>query len=184
MGKIRANKHLGTVVVSGVIAIRVVAAPLFLYTFINNLTTWTLGIFLFAVATDALDGYVARRLGGASPFLGAYSDATADFVLVLAAFSALVMKGIYSFWILVLIVAMFTQFILTSRLERPIYDPVGKYYGVFLFCTIGVTLVFPKPIVYNAVLVGILGFTVVSVTSRSVFLLSLWNKDGSHSWHP
>ena len=94
------------------------------------------------------------------------------------------MKGIYSFWISVLIVAMFTQFILTSRLERPIYDPVGKYYGVFLFCTIGVTLVFPKPIVYNAVLVGILGFTVVSVTSRSVFLLSRWNKDGSYSWHP
>ncbi len=176
MDKIRANERLGTVVVSGVIAIRVVAAPLFLYTFVNNLTTWALGIFLFAVATDALDGYVARRLGGASPFLGAYSDPTADFVLVLAAFSAFAMKGIYPFWTLLIIIAMFTQFILTSRLERPIYDPVGKYYGVFLFCAIAVTIALPDSAVCHAVLVGILGFTVASLISRFLFFFGLWKE--------
>jgi phosphatidylglycerophosphate synthase len=176
MDTIRANKHLGTVVVSGVIAIRVVAAPLFLYTFISNLTMWTLGIFLFAVATDALDGYVARRLGGASPFLGAYSDPAADFVLVLAAFLAFVMKGIYPFWTILLIIAMFTQFILTSRLERPIYDPVGKYYGVFLFCAIAVTVALPDSAVRHAVLVGILAFTVASLIGRFLFFLGLWKE--------
>lgn len=142
-----------------------------MHTFVNDLTTWTLGIFLFACFTDALDGYLVRRFR-ISPSLGTYFDATADFLLVLAAFSAFVMEGVFPFWTLLLIGSMFAQFIVTSGLRRPLYDPVGKYYGVFLFAAIGVTLVFPKPAVYNAVLVGIVGFTIASVVSRSVFLLS------------
>jgi CDP-diacylglycerol--glycerol-3-phosphate 3-phosphatidyltransferase/cardiolipin synthase len=83
---------------------------------------------------------------------------------------------------LLLIVAMFAQFVLTSRLARPIYDPVGKYYGVFLFCAVGVTLVLPYAAVRQAVLVGILGFTAASVISRSLFLLGLWkNRAQSHN---
>ena len=100
--------------------------------------------------------------------------------LILAAFSAFVIKGVYPFWTLLLIGAMFLQFILTSGLRRPVYDPVGKYYGVFLFAAIGVTLGFPKPTVYNAVLVGVVGFTVASVASRAVFLLSRWRKAIPH----
>jgi phosphatidylglycerophosphate synthase len=169
------DKHVGTIVVSGVIAVRLIAAPLFLYTFLSDLTTWTLGIFLIAVFTDALDGYVARRLVG-SAFLGPYSDATADFVLVLAAFAAFVIRDIYPFWMLLLIVAVFIQFVLTSRLDRPVYDPVGKYYGVFLFVAIGVTLIWPHAMVCRAILVSILGFTVASAISRAMFLLGLLKK--------
>jgi CDP-diacylglycerol--glycerol-3-phosphate 3-phosphatidyltransferase/cardiolipin synthase len=168
----------GTIIVSIIIAIRFIAAPLFLYMFANDLTAWALCIFLVAVLTDALDGHVARRLGGASPFPGPYSDAVADFCLVLAAFSAFVIKGLYPIWMLLLIVAMFAQFVLTSRLARPIYDPVGKYYGVFLFCAVGVTLVLPYAAVRQAVLVVILGFTIASVISRAMFLL------GQHSPGP
>jgi CDP-diacylglycerol--glycerol-3-phosphate 3-phosphatidyltransferase/cardiolipin synthase len=148
---------------------------LFLYTFLNNLTMWTLGIFLFACLTDALDGHLARRLG-ASQYLGPYFDATADFLLALAAFSAFVIKGVYPFWTLLLIGAMFLQFILTSGVRRPIYDPVGKYYGVFLFAAIGVTLALPDFAVCYTLLVSILGLTVASVASRSVFLFSLATK--------
>lgn len=176
MDKVHTDERLGTIIVSGVIAIRVVVAPLFVYTFMDNLTTWALGIFLFAVAMDALDGYLTKRLGGASPFLGAYSDPAADFVLVLAAFSAFVMKGIYPFWTILLIIAMFTQFVLTSRLERPVYDPVGKYYGVFLFCAIAVTVALPDSAVRHAVLMGTLAFTVASLTSRFLFFLGLWKE--------
>ena len=176
MNEAHTNEELGTIVVSAVIAIRFIAALLFLYTFANDLTAWALCIFLVAVFTDALDGHVARRLGGASPFLGPYSDAVADFFLVLAAFSAFVLKGLYPFWMLLLIVAMFAQFVLTSRLARPIYDPVGKYYGVFLFCAVGVTLVLPYAAVRQAVLVVILGFTIASGISRSMFLLGFSKK--------
>ncbi len=177
------SKHLGTILVSGMIAVRFVAAPLFLYTFLNDLATWTLCIFVFAVSTDALDGYVARRVGGVSiPFLGPYSDATADFILILAAFWAFWMEDLYPFWVLPLFILMFAQFVLTSRLDRPIYDPVGKYYGFFLFGAIGVTLVLPDTAVCHAVLIGILGFTAAVVISRSLFLLGLWkNRAQSHN---
>lgn len=175
MDEIRSGNRCWAFILSGVIAARVASAALFLYTFINDLKTWTIPLFLFACFTDALDGYLARRLG-VSPSLGVYFDATADFLLVLASFSAFVTKGIYPFWTLLLIGSMFTQFILTSGLRRPLYDPVGKYYGAFLFAAIGFTLIFPKPTVYTAVLVSILGFTVVSMVSRSVFLRSRWKK--------
>jgi CDP-diacylglycerol--glycerol-3-phosphate 3-phosphatidyltransferase/cardiolipin synthase len=175
------------IIVSIIIASRFVAALLFLYTFANDLTAWALGIFLVAVSTDALDGHVARRLGGASPVLGPYSDAVADFFLVLAAFSAFVLKRLYPFWMLLLIVAMFGQFVLTSRRARPIYDPVGKYYGVFLFCAVGVTLLLPYAAVRQALLGAIVGFTVASLISRAIFLLVFSRKrahdhDGPGPW--
>ncbi len=176
MEKSHTNKRPGTIIVSIIIALRFIAAILFLYTFTNGLTAWALCIFVVAVFTDALDGHVARKLGGASPFLGPYSDAVADLFLVLAAFGAFVIEGLYPFWTLLLIVAMFAQFVLTSRLARPIYDPVGKYYGVFLFCAIGVTLVLPHATVRQAVLVVILGFTIVSVISRAAFLFGFSKK--------
>ena len=166
MGEPHTNRRSGTIIVSIVIGIRFAAALPLLYTIANDLRAWAICIYLLAVFTDALDGHIARRLGGASPFLGPYSDAVADFVLVLAAFSAFVLRGIYPFWILLLIVAMFAQFVLTSRLKRPIYDPVGKYYGVFLFLATGVTLVLRHVAVRQAVLVIILGFTIASVISR------------------
>jgi CDP-diacylglycerol--glycerol-3-phosphate 3-phosphatidyltransferase/cardiolipin synthase len=174
-GRTRANGRLGTIIVSGVIAARIIAAPLLLYTFTRGRRWLALGIFLCAVLTDALDGYVGRRLGG-RPVLGPYSDAAADFLLVLAAFSAFALKSIYPPWTIFLIVAMFVQFVLTSRLKRPLYDPVGKYYGVFLFAAVGLTLALPHPVVNTGVLVGIVGFTAASIASRSAFLLGLWKE--------
>jgi CDP-diacylglycerol--glycerol-3-phosphate 3-phosphatidyltransferase/cardiolipin synthase len=145
-------------------------APLFLVTFTNDLWTWALGILLVAVLSDAVDGLVGRRFGGASPLLGAYSDPVADFTLVLAAFTAFVLKDIYPGWLLLLIIAMFAQFVLTSRLAGPIYDPVGKYYGVFLFGAAGLTVVVRSADVQQALLVLILAFTVASVSSRALLL--------------
>jgi CDP-diacylglycerol--glycerol-3-phosphate 3-phosphatidyltransferase/cardiolipin synthase len=171
MSRVIAGHHRRASAVAGVTAIRVAAAPLFLYTFSNDLTAWTLCLFLFACLTDALDGFLARRLG-VSQFLGPYFDATADFLLILAAFSAFAIKGMYPFWTLFLIGAMFLQFILTSGSERPVYDPVGKYYGAFLFAAIAVTLLWPDFAVCHTVLISILGLTVASVASRSVFLRS------------
>ena len=84
------------------------------------------------------------------------------------------MKGLYPLWMILLIVAMFIQFVLTSRLERPVYDPVGKYYGLFLFCAIGATVALPDAVVRQAVLVGTLGFTAATLISRSLFFLGLW----------
>ncbi len=175
----RTSRRRRAFIVSGVVAARVACAALFVWTFISDLRTWSICLFLLACLTDALDGHLARRLR-VSPSLGAYFDPTADLILVLAAFLAFVVKGMYPFWTLLLIGSMFSQFVLTSGLRRPLYDPAGKYYGVFLFVAIGITLAFPRPAVYDAVLVGILGFTTASVVSRCAFLLSRRKKAGPH----
>jgi CDP-diacylglycerol--glycerol-3-phosphate 3-phosphatidyltransferase/cardiolipin synthase len=170
MDKAHTNKRPAAIFVFIIIAIRYIATILFLYTFTHNLTTLALCIFLVAVFTDALDGYVARKLNNAVMFLGPYSDAVADFFLVLTVFSAFVSKGLYPIWVLLNIIVMFVQFILTSRLARPVYDPLGKYYGVFLFCVAGVTQVLPNAIILQAVPVVILGFSIMVVISRVIFL--------------
>jgi CDP-diacylglycerol--glycerol-3-phosphate 3-phosphatidyltransferase/cardiolipin synthase len=65
---------------------------------------------------------------------------------------------------------MFVQFVWTSGFEQPIYDPLGKYYGVFLFAAIAMTLALPGPTGRRVMLAGILGFTAMSLVSRSLFL--------------
>jgi CDP-diacylglycerol--glycerol-3-phosphate 3-phosphatidyltransferase/cardiolipin synthase len=171
MDESHSSGRLGTLVVSVIIGIRFMAAPLFLVAFSNDLRTLALCIFLVAVLSDAVDGHVGRRLGGPSPFLGAYADPLADFTLVLAAFTAFVLKDLYPGWLLLLVVAMFAQFVLTSRLAGPIYDPVGKYYGVFLFGAASLTVLVRSAGARRALLVLILAFTVASVISRVLFLL-------------
>jgi len=178
MGESRAGNRCRAFIPSVVTALRVATAPLFLYTLSNNLETWTICLLLFACVTDILDGHLARKLGVSSTF-GAYFDATGDFVLILTTFSAFVMQGIYPFWTLPLIGFMFLQFILTSRLKQPLYDPVGRYYGAFLFAAIGVTLALPDFAVCYTMLVSILGLTVASVISRSVIFLSFAKRSQS-----
>jgi CDP-diacylglycerol--glycerol-3-phosphate 3-phosphatidyltransferase len=180
VAKLRTRRRMASALLSAVIGLRVLLSFFLLHTIPRGLTLWSVGIFFLAVATDALDGQVARR-SGASPVLGPYSDAAADFLLVLVAFWAFVREGLYPFWVLSLFILMFAQFVLTSRLKHPIYDPVGKYYGVFLFAAIALTLLFPHPFVYRAVLMSVLGFTIAAVVSRSLFLLRHWRKEGARS---
>jgi len=181
-------------VLSAVIAVRVVCAGLVWYCLVHDLSAWALGVFLFACFTDAgvflfacftdaIDGHLARRWR-ARPSVGPYADPIADFFLVLTAFSAFVVQGIYPLWVLLLISVMFLQFVWTSGCKRPVYDPVGKYYGLFLFAAVGITLAFPTPAVCRAMLVGLSVFTAVSVVSRVVFLLRRArgiNKPGGYS---
>lgn len=154
-------------------------AVLVFYAIVNELRL--LGACLFAIAclTDLLDGQIAKR-AGVSPSLGSYADATADFLLILGAFSAFVVKGLYPFWTLVIVVLMFLQFVVTSGLQRPHYDPVGKYYGAALFGAVGITLVLDNSVIRQAVLIGVVLYTVGSVVSRSLLLLGQRKKTDPH----
>jgi phosphatidylglycerophosphate synthase len=156
----------------GIAVLRALFAPLLFYTFINDLKTWTIALFLFACFTDYFDGYLVRKLDITSPSsLEAYLDATADFIIIVTMFLAFVLKHIYPFWILILIGTFFLQFVITSGLKNPLYDPIGKYTGLFFFAVIIVTLVFPQSIFHSVLLIFITGFTAISVSSRSVFLI-------------
>ena len=171
------EKRAKTFVPYGFAVLRAFFAPLLFYTFINDLKIWTIALFLFACFTDYFDGYLVRKLDITSPSsFEAYLDATADFIIILTMFLAFLLKQIYPFWILILIGVFFLQFVITSELKSPVYDPVGKYTGLFFFAVIIVTLFFPQPIIYNTLLISIIGFTAISVSSRFVFLI-IYEKD-------
>ena len=134
-------------------AVRIVFAILFFYLFMNNLVIETMIFFHIGWFTDILDGISARKLDVASTF-GGYFDALADFILIFVAFFTLVLKEIFTFWVLIIIGLMFLQFIITSKIERPIYDPIGRYSGVFLFVIIGISITFPDTTLYFYLLIS------------------------------
>jgi len=121
-----------------------------------------------AALTDVADGFLARRLR-ASTGLGAYLDASADFVVVMVGLVALGGLG-FPRWPLGVVIAMFVQFLLSSGRARPRYDPVGKYYGGLLFVVVAAATAFPDLAVWNALADFILGITLVSWVSRTDFL--------------
>lgn len=157
-------------------SLRVVALPFLIYSFSQQIEAATCALFLFAICTDFLDGYAAKKLGVAST-LGSYFDAAADFLFVSVVFLVFILDGFYSLWILLLIVAVFAQFIATSLFsKRAIYDPVGKYYGSLMYGGIGLTLLFPEQQVYDIVTVGVVVFTAASLFSRLAYLLRKQNR--------
>jgi phosphatidylglycerophosphate synthase len=153
-------------------ALRVAVLPFLILSFILGLTLLSYTLFLFAILTDFLDGYYAKKFHVASK-LGAYFDATADFLFVSAMLCVFVFEGYYSFWILLLVVFVFVQFILTNIVSRQaVYDPVGKFYGSLMYGAVGLTLLFQEQLIYNIVTVGIVFSSAACLVSRAYFLFS------------
>jgi phosphatidylglycerophosphate synthase len=152
-------------------SLRVVALPFLIYSFNQQIQDATYALFLFAICTDFLDGYTAKKLGAAST-LGSYFDAAADFLLVSSMFTVFILEGLYPLLILLLIVAVFVQFVLTNLfVKRTVYDPVGRYYGSLMYGAIGLTLLFPEQQVYDVVTMGIVVSTIASIFSRLAYFL-------------
>lgn len=86
--------------------LRVAAVPvvvvLYAWDFENH-AYWATTIFVIAMATDQVDGWLARRRGMSSA-LGKLLDPVADKVLVLAALVMLVGEGVVPAWMVALIV--------------------------------------------------------------------------------
>jgi len=85
---------------------RVAAVPvvvlLFAWDFPNH-AYWATAIFVVAMATDQIDGWLARRRGTSSP-LGKLLDPVADKVLILATLVMLIGEGVAPAWMVALIV--------------------------------------------------------------------------------
>jgi CDP-diacylglycerol--glycerol-3-phosphate 3-phosphatidyltransferase/cardiolipin synthase len=156
-------------ILAGITFIRIILAPLFFFTIINDLYVYSIGIFILAGASDMIDGLYARSYGLNSP-KGAYYDISSDFIFILAGFSAFVVNGIYPYWVLIIIVVMFLQFLATSTSRTQIYDPVGKYYGSFLYLVIIISLIIINPLLYSMLTILIIIFTLTSLMSRLIFM--------------
>ncbi len=85
---------------------RVAAVPvvvlLYAWDFANH-AYWATAVFVAAMATDQIDGWLARRRGSTSP-LGKLLDPVADKVLILAALVMLTGEGVAPAWMVALIV--------------------------------------------------------------------------------
>src|SRR5689334_23442087 len=86
---------------------RIVATPVVVVLYEWNFHAhayWATALFIAAMATDQVDGWLARRQGRTTP-LGSLLDPVADKVLVLATLIVLVGEGIFAGWMVAAIVA-------------------------------------------------------------------------------
>jgi phosphatidylglycerophosphate synthase len=150
--------------------VRLGFVPLLVFLVGSGMLFFGAALFLFLLFTDVLDGYLARKLGVSSK-LGTYFDVTADFVVVFSMFLVFGPTGFFADWVLIVIAAVFAEFVLTSRFSSKIYDPVGKYYGSLLYGAIGLRFILSGQLFYYVVTVGIVAFSAASILSRATFLL-------------
>ncbi len=150
--------------------IRIILAPIFFFLVLYHFNIASIFIFVLTIITDGFDGYIARKFDVTSP-TGAYLDVAADFIWISTGFLAFVLLGVYPAWLLIIIVFMFLQFVISSKFKIPIYDPIGKYYGLFLFITIFISLITSSTIINMLIVVLIVAFTIASITSRYLYFI-------------
>lgn len=150
-------------------SIRVGALPLFFYLFTQGNIASCLILLFFCAATDYLDGWLARKLEVATSF-GAYYDAFTDFFLMTGIFTIFYNVGFYPAWFLFLIAASFIQFLVTGRLIKRLYDPVGRYLGSALYIGVVLTLIYPVQLSFSFVQYAFVLFFLVSLVSRIISL--------------
>jgi len=127
--------------------IRIVLIPFFLVLLASQLYFDALLVFILGGVTDALDGFIARRMNQKTS-LGAILDPVADKLLLMSSFIMLGMMGGIPLWLVVLVVSRDTvilfgyvaiSFLLDERLEvQPTI--AGKLSTVFQLVTVGVVL--------------------------------------------
>jgi phosphatidylglycerophosphate synthase len=161
-------------------AVRLAAAPPLALSLLAGAPACAALLFALAVATDFLDGRVARRFGEVSP-LGGLLDHATDAAFVALGLGALAFLGTVPAPLPFLVAAAFVQYALDSRAlagRRLRASALGRVNGVAYFVLLGV------PVVRDALglawpgdgLVRALGWllvatTLVSMAGRAAALL-------------
>ena len=154
-------------------AIRLVLAPLTAWLILRDRNLEALFVFGFAGASDALDGFLARRFGITSRF-GEYLDPAADKLLMLASFVTLTAVGMAPFWLTATVigrdVAIVAGVVLARLMSLPIkVEPlaIGKASTVVQVGYVGLLLLLLSlnvdmpPLAMTAALTCV-GFTLAS----------------------
>jgi phosphatidylglycerophosphate synthase len=159
--------------------LRLAVAPALAAAIVCGAAGTALLLFALAVATDLLDGRVARRFGEASP-LGGLLDHASDAALVTAGLAALAWRGALPGLLPPLVAAAFFQYMLDSRAlagRRLRASALGRANGIAYFVLLGIPVVrdglglgWPGP---PAVLIlgwALVATTLVSMADRAVAL--------------
>ena len=99
--------------------------------------------FLFAVATDMIDGPLARRRGEASR-IGGLVDHSADALFCVAVLGAFAFTGLYPALLPCVVAAAFAQYVADSRVlagQELRASRIGRYNGIGYFVLAGAPIV-------------------------------------------
>ena len=101
--------------------LRILLVPLTIWLIVADELRGAFLIFLVAGATDALDGFIAKRFGWTTE-LGSYLDPLADKLLLVSSYIALGMRTLLPAWLVILVVSrdvMIVSAILLSVMVGP-----------------------------------------------------------------
>lgn len=89
---------------NGLSLLRLLLTPLIYWTIVQGKTSLSFVVLAVALATDVLDGWLARRFHWSTP-QGQILDPLADKIFVIGLFAALAVKGLVPLWLTVIVVA-------------------------------------------------------------------------------
>lgn len=157
-------------------ALRLLAAPLLALAIARGAHGLALACFALSVATDLMDGRVARRYGESSP-LGGLLDHATDAAFVTAGLGAVAARGDVPVLLPALVALAFFQYALDSGALRRGSEgrslrtsPLGRWNGIAYFVLLGI------PVVRDALALGwppaawlyVLGVALVASTLLSM----------------
>lgn len=153
-------------------ALRLLAAPLLAWALLAGAPGAAALLFALAVASDLLDGPLARRRGEATP-LGGLLDHATDAALNAAGLAALAWTGPVPAPLPLLVALAFAQYALDSRAARgrPLRaSALGRWNGIAYFVLLGLGLAHALglPAAPGAGLLRALGWALVATTALSM----------------
>ena len=143
------SKRWRRAVPSLITSLRIVAVPVIWALWLHEMRPAAIGLYGVVVLSDALDGWLARRLDAVTRFGGFY-DAIADIAVILALLVLLCTCSVVPVWVPIAPVVVAGIFLATSSRAAPRYDPIGKYYGAVLYVVVGMLLWGVGPVVCTA----------------------------------
>jgi phosphatidylglycerophosphate synthase len=171
-------------------ALRLLSAPLLAAFVAHGARRSAALVFALAVATDLLDGRVARRRGEASP-LGGALDHAVDATFVTVGVAALAGRGILPVWLAPAIALAFAQYALDSRVLAGAGlrgSALGRWNGIAYYVIVGIPVVrdalalgFPGPAPVMALGWLLVLTTAVSMADRARLLLRARRSRGSRA---
>lgn len=124
-------------------ALRLVCGPLLVLALLERAALAAALLFWVAVATDLLDGRIARRFGETSA-LGGFLDHVTDAAFVSLGLAALVLRGEAPWLLPVLVALAFLQYTLDSRVIEGgalRASALGRWNGIAYFVPVGTVVV-------------------------------------------
>ena len=154
---------------------RLVAAPLLAAAILSRETLAAGLLFAFAVATDAIDGRVARRRSEASAWGGVFDHAT-DATFVVVGLAAVSRIDAVPLLLPALIALAFVQYLVDSRAHRGRRlraSALGRWNGIAYFVVLGIPLVrdalglaWPGATLLRAIALAVALSTIASMLDR------------------